>query len=348
MERFDNIDIFFIAIIGAYFITLACIILSFIIIGIKKLIKNIKEKNLKPVLPIIEQTIQIPQEEIKSIKANKDKNKKPKLTHDKQKEAKVKCKSIKENIPISPRRKLSEIAIIQKLFMKKVTPKIKIEEDKNSIKLETTKINNNNITTETKKLKTTVLSDKVHVNTSKYNTGETLEKQKSALENVIEQINKADNKEVLEKKKAEEKALSEIIVNITKEDKEKKTDITLVEKTESETKIKKATTSSDKNIGAKDNSKTKLSNDNKDKVNKEKESITTNNNSSSKTKNNTNKGNSNKSNSKKTNTKQKNNNTKKSNKNNTKRKKNNSNKKKTTNTKGKKNTKKKTIKRKKS
>ena len=117
MERFDNIDIFFIAIIGAYFIT-----------RIKKLIKNIKVKNLKPVLPIIEQMIQIPQEEIKSIKAKKDKNKKSKLTHDKQKEAKVKRKSIKENIPISPRRKLSEIAIIQKLFMKKVTPKIKIED----------------------------------------------------------------------------------------------------------------------------------------------------------------------------------------------------------------------------
>lgn len=347
MERFDNIDIFFIAIIGAYFITLACIILSFIIIGIKKLIKNIKEKNLKPVLPIIEQTIQIPQEEIKPIKSKKDKNKKPKLTHDKQKEAKVKSKPIKENIPVSPRHKLSEIAIIQKLFMKKVPPKIKIEEDKNSIKLETTKINNN-ITTETKKLKTTVLSDKVHVNTSKYNTGETLEKQKSALENVIEQINKADNKEVLEKKKVEEKVLSEIIVNITKEDKEKKTDISLVEKTESETKIKKDATSSDKTIVAKDNSKTKLSNDNKDKVNKEKETITTTNSGSSKTKNNTNKGNSHKSNSKNTNIKQKNNNTKKSNKNNTKKKKINSNKKKSTNTKGKKNTKKKSIKRKKS
>jgi len=330
MERFDNIDIFFIAIIGAYFITLACIILSFIIIGIKKLIKNIKEKNLKPVLPIIEQTIQIPQEEIKSFKAKKDKNKKPKLTHEKTKETKVKRKPIKENIPVLPRRKLSEIAIIQKLFMKKVPPKIKIEEDKTSIKLETT-----------------VLSDKVHVNTSKYNTGETLEKQKSALENVIEQINKADNKEVLEKKKVEEKALSEIIVNITKEDKEKKADISLVEKTESETKIKKDATPSDKTIVAKDNSKTKLSNDNKDKVNKEKETITTNS-GSYKTKNNTNKGNSHKSNSKNTNTKQKNINTKKSNKNNTKKKKTNSNKKKSTNTKGKKNTKKKSIKRKKS
>lgn len=348
MERFDNIDIFFIAIIGAYFITLACIILSFIIIGIKKLIKNKKVKNLKPVLPIIEQTIQIPQEEIKYIKAKKDKNKKPKLTNDKQKESKAKSKPINENIPVTPRHKLSEIAIIQKLFMKKVTPKIKSDEDKNSIKLETTQINNNNIITETKKLKTTVLSDKVHVNTSKYNTGETLEKQKSALENVIEQINKDDNKEVLEKKKVEEKALSEIIVNITKEDKEKKADISLVEKTESETKTKKDTTSSDKITVVKDNSKTKLPNDNKDRVNKEKEAITTTNSSSSKTKNNTNKGNSHKANSKNTNTKQKNNNTKKSNKNNTKRKKNSSNKKKTTNTKGKKNTKKKNIKRKKS
>ena len=42
MERFDNIDIFFIAIIGAYFITLACILFSLFIKGIIKLIKKLK------------------------------------------------------------------------------------------------------------------------------------------------------------------------------------------------------------------------------------------------------------------------------------------------------------------
>ena len=72
MERFDNIDIFFIAIIGAYFITLACILFSLFIKGIIKLIKKLKAREeIKPVIPVVEETIQIPI-------ADKPKNKKSK------------------------------------------------------------------------------------------------------------------------------------------------------------------------------------------------------------------------------------------------------------------------------
>ena len=72
MERFDNIDIFFIAIIGSYFITLACILLAFFIKGIIKIIKKLKAtEEIKSVIPVVEETIQIPI-------VDNSKNKKPK------------------------------------------------------------------------------------------------------------------------------------------------------------------------------------------------------------------------------------------------------------------------------
>lgn len=224
MERFDNIDIFFIAIIGAYFITLACLILTLIIIGIKKIIKNNKvKKEVKPVLPIIEDTIKIPVEKFKKVKKPKDKKIKSK--------EKTRKSKVKEIIPKLPYRKLSEIPIIQKLFMKEITPtnkKIEINNIQENLKpIETTKGK------EPIKLPTTIIDDTIHVNTKKYDTEKVLEKQKSDLEQVIEQINKAD---------ALEKQLKETAIKEESKDKKEEVKVeTSKEETTIENKTKKTT-----------------------------------------------------------------------------------------------------------
>lgn len=351
MGRFDNIDIFFIAIIGAYFITLACILLSLVIIGIRKLIRNRKlSKELKPVLPVIEDTIKIPIiEEPKAKKAKKSKEIKENKPITKPKKE-IKKEKIKEVIPRESHRKLRDIAIIQKLFMKKVTPTTK------NIEINTDKepVVNNIDPKEIKKpkLETSILNDKVHVNTSKYDTQNTLEKQKSDLEQVIEQINKTDNNELLNEKQVKEKELNEEVINIViKESKESnKSNIKPKEATKdikTETKDKKepivktaSGVKEEKIIPNETNVK-----EDAPKVENEKSKKTT-----STKKNTSNSKNSKKSSNSKTsnNKKSSNNNSKKGSKGNSKKKKNNNHKKKTSNSKGKKNTKKKTVKRKKS
>lgn len=104
MGKYDNIDIFFIAVITAYFVTLACIIFTFLIIGLKSLIK--KNKRLPETLP--EKDIVIP----KKIKESK--------------KEKTKTKKVKER-KFRPRLKEQAIAVIRKLFMKE-----KVKDDKPS------------------------------------------------------------------------------------------------------------------------------------------------------------------------------------------------------------------------
>lgn len=95
MGKYDNIDIFFIAVITAYFVTLACIIFAFLIIGIKSLVK--KNRRVPETLPKEDITI-------------------PKKTKEPKKE-KPKTKKVKERIP-RPSIKEQALAIIRKLFMK--------------------------------------------------------------------------------------------------------------------------------------------------------------------------------------------------------------------------------------
>lgn len=105
MGRYDNIDIFFIALISAYFITLLCIIISLIIIKIKSIVKE-KRVNKKTLSTI----------EIKEIKPTKEEKK-------------------KENDKTKFR--LTDSAIIKKLFMTKVR---KEEETQKETKLRKEKV----------------------------------------------------------------------------------------------------------------------------------------------------------------------------------------------------------------
>lgn len=338
MERYDNIDIFFIAIIGAYFVTLACIVLSLIIIGIKKIIRNLKDsKELKPLLPVIEDTIKIPlanNQKVTNVK-------KPKKIKDKSKEKKTDDRPVKEIIPKAPHRKLKDIAIIQKLFMKEVPNSIK--NAKNIVVNQSETIEEEKVELKPIKLEKATLNDKVHVNTSKYDTENTLEKQKTALENVIEQINKADN---IEKQK-EEKDLQEAIVSIVEEK-----EVTFKEEKSEEIKkenVEKIKPKTEKKSNSKTNNNKSKSNIVKtepiehEKENQETKTTKNANNKKTATQKTTNKN----SNNKNSGAKKSNNNAKKGSKSTSKKRKNSNNKKKSNN-KGKKNNKKKAVKRKKS
>ena len=93
MRKFDTIDIFFISLICTYFITLACLIITILIIWLRKASKKSNLMDSKPV---------VVKEETKKL----EKVKKPEKT---KKPTKVKKKI-----------KLSEIPLIQKLFLKEV------------------------------------------------------------------------------------------------------------------------------------------------------------------------------------------------------------------------------------
>lgn len=337
MERYDNIDIFFIAIIGAYFVTLACIVLSLIIIGIKKIIRNLKDsKELKPLLPVIEDTIKIPLADNQKVTNVK----KPRKIKDKTKEKKTEDRPVKEIIPKAPHRKLKDIAIIQKLFMKEVPNSIK--NAKNIVVNQSETIEEEKVELKPIKLEKAILNDKVHVNTSKYDTENTLEKQKTALENVIEQINKADN---IEKQK-EEKDLQEAIVSIVEEK-----EVTFKEEKSEEIKkenVEKIKPKTEKKSNSKTNNKSKINIVKTEPIEHEKENQETKttknaNNKKTTTQKTTNKN----SNNKNSGAKKSNNNAKKGSKSTSKKRKNSNNKKKSNN-KGKKNNKKKAVKRKKS
>lgn len=111
MERFDTIDIFFIALIGGYFLTLFCILITIIIKTICRVSKN-KKENLSVV--DVKEKIEVPKEKVTKTKKTKEKHEFSKAF----------------------------VAIIHKLFMKKVenreTEKRKVLEPV-TIKLDETK-----------------------------------------------------------------------------------------------------------------------------------------------------------------------------------------------------------------
>ena len=100
MEKFDTIDIFFIAIISAYFITLFCIILTIFYLGISKLIRKLFTRKPKPLPKNEEAPLVInetPKEEkIKEVQAEKPTEEIPKEVKTK----KVKPKKTPANKPI--------------------------------------------------------------------------------------------------------------------------------------------------------------------------------------------------------------------------------------------------------
>lgn len=101
MLKYDPIDIFFIAIIGMYFIVLVCLFITLIILGINKCIKrkkglmNTKEEEEKEINPIVKTLFMkeitkekvIPKKEVKttSKKTNKKKASPKKNTKSKKK-----------------------------------------------------------------------------------------------------------------------------------------------------------------------------------------------------------------------------------------------------------------------
>ena len=115
MRKFDPIDIFFIAIITTYFITLICIGITFLCIKLsKKNVKNDSEKQLND--------INVAKEEKKSIKIPKD--------------SKISIRSLKEKVFSS--------TFFRKLFMKEVKSKEQILssvvlEDESIVKVESKK-----------------------------------------------------------------------------------------------------------------------------------------------------------------------------------------------------------------
>ncbi len=105
MNKFDTIDMFFIAIIGAYFITLFCIIITIIYIKISKIINYFRNRKKNKLV----------QDEVKEQLATEPVKKPKKET----KEAKVQERKSKEP-KVKKEFKLSDIAIIRKLFLKEI------------------------------------------------------------------------------------------------------------------------------------------------------------------------------------------------------------------------------------
>ncbi len=113
MGKFDTIDIFFIALISAYFITLGCLILTLVILKIHKIFLNSKKKvTTKEEVFLLDNKEQDSREELKDELENKNNIKKPKV------EKKPNIKKVKEK----PKKeiKLQDNPVIQKLFMKEV------------------------------------------------------------------------------------------------------------------------------------------------------------------------------------------------------------------------------------
>ena len=139
MSKYDTIDIFFISLITTYFITLLCIIITLIYIGLKKLIMAHKKAPLK----VIDKK-EVPKEEVKINKVKEPVINKPKVSwFSKLKNFfnKPKKEKAKKN-----KLKLSQVPLIQKLLLEEI-PKKDVEPKK----LEPTKIeidNKQNITKE--------------------------------------------------------------------------------------------------------------------------------------------------------------------------------------------------------
>ncbi len=168
MKKFDPIDIFFIALISTYFITLICFLVALIYIKIVALIKKIQAKKC-----IIEKETTIFEKEIvkKPIK--------------KPEELKVK---VRIKLPNNkPKFKLSDIALIRKLFMKEkeITPlDTGFEMAPIIIKLEPKKEQKASKTTpKTKKTKKTAKNNQNQNRVKKQNNAKSKQKQPSKKNN---------------------------------------------------------------------------------------------------------------------------------------------------------------------